>query len=205
MDRKEVLNQLKGLRKYCSSMVPFEETPGDGWEKDRDALDVAIEVLANLEADKEKIGGKSTMSKTKVTVATDDGFTKELEADTAIVFTINIADDRKEGGDGSVHGEILNVGAEIPKPIRAEIIGRLVAQLIEKYPDCSEMEKSYYLFALSQILNEKCEELMDDIRKDSKVPRMASAFDFAAATAREAFDALADIDLRRCQRTKREV
>lgn len=138
-----------------------------GFQKDKDALDgisYAIEALACLDVNKKQNGGIGTMSdKVKVTIEMPDGFKKEFSGDTVICFTVEQAKEFLNGSAKMVTANAVHMGMEIPAPIFAPTIGRLISEVIERNPSSRDkITRAYNLHEVSKILEAKSRKLRDD-------------------------------------------
>lgn len=186
MEISEIINRLESLQGHCESMIDKDDQDSI-WIGDAQALRQAVELIKTpkaLNINKFQNGGiNMSGTKTQVAIRTPDGRIQDVKGDTAIVFTIEKAGEYLDGKATMVEASVIYSGVDIPEPIFAETIGSLVASFVEQRSKDNKMVAAYNLYAISQILEAKSEQ----IRGGAKPEELHKELDRAV---KELFDIL---------------
>lgn len=110
------------------------------------------------------------MDKTTVVITASDGEKKTFTGDTAIIITVENANEFMEGKVEGIKSHIGCVGKRIPDPLVSNIIARTVSELIEKMNKEHPLIAASELNEISKLLGKREKELVDK----ASLPEMLS-------------------------------
>lgn len=113
--------------------------------------------------------------KVNVTIEIQGEAKKEVTADTVLCFTVERGEEILDGRGRVINANEIFYGADIPKPIFAETIGSLLAAFIETRQKEDPVNAAYNLHRISQILEEKSEELHRGATPEQRRKAMSEA------------------------------
>lgn len=111
------------------------------------------------------------MDKTTVVITTSDGTQKTFSGDTAIVITVENANEFLKGKVEEIRSHIGCIGKRIPDPLVSDIVAKTVSELIEKMHEGHSPIAAAELHEISELLEKREKELVDK----ASLPEMLSA------------------------------